>query len=58
MKVELDQAEAEALVTVVRFAVSDLSPEIVGADNWENRAMLRRRRDSLQSVLVKLGAEA
>ena len=58
MMVELNEHEIEALVTVVKFSISELSPEIVAADNWENRTLLKDRRAALQSALDKLQSTA
>ena len=55
MNFELSDEEARDLVDVLDSAISDLSPEIANTDRPAYRAMLRGRRDRLQSIRRKLG---
>ncbi len=58
MLVDLNDAEVDALVRVVNYAIVELSPEIVQADNWEHRTSLREQRSALQTALSKLRHDA
>ena len=59
MDLHLSTTEASALAELLDGTIGDLSPEIAATDNPEYRAMLRDRRESLQTIRAKLnGATA
>lgn len=58
MQLEFNDDEVELLREVIQSTVSDLSPEIADTDNPQYRRMLNGRRDTLNSVLAKLGGSA
>jgi hypothetical protein len=55
MKLDLNDAEANELRTLLDGAVSDLSPEIADTDNPFYRDELRKRRAILEDVRSRLG---
>ena len=55
MNFELTEDEARDLADVLDAAISDLSPEIANTDRPAYRAMLRGKRERLQSLRRKLG---
>ena len=53
---ELQPDELDVVREVLTSAISDLSPEIAGTDNFEYREGLKARREVLQGVVARLGA--
>lgn len=55
MRLELDDAEAVELRTLLDAALHDLSHEIAATDNAGYREQLRERRRALEAVRTRLG---
>ena len=52
---ELEPEELDVVRDVLTSAISDLSPEIAGTDNFEYREALKARREVLRGVVARLG---
>jgi hypothetical protein len=52
---ELEPEELEVVRDVLNSAITDLSPEIAGTDNFEYREGLKARREVLRGVVARLG---
>jgi hypothetical protein len=52
---ELEPDELDVVRDVLTAAITDLSPEIAGTDNFEYREALKARREVLRGVVARLG---
>ena len=52
---ELEPEELDVVRDVLTSAITDLSPEIAGTDNFEYREALKARREVLRGVVARLG---
>ncbi len=52
---DLEPDELDVVRDVLTSAISDLSPEIAGTDNFEYREALKARREVLRGVVARLG---
>lgn len=58
MQVQLEPAEANLVVSMLETSLGDLRMEIGKTENFDMRNDLKRREDSLKTILARLKSAA